>query len=96
MAILDQRTRTGRCAKKNSEGGTDRGAALTWARLSVRSMLFHSVPTTVKVVVLHTTTTVVSRVGVRIDLLHECGRANRIKIPECSRKPEMIGVRSRG
>ena len=65
---LDAADRTGR-REKNREGGTDRGAALSGARLSVRSMLSHPTETTVHIVVQSTTTRSVWKVGLRIDLL---------------------------
>jgi hypothetical protein len=59
-------------ARKTEEGGTDRGAALWWARLSVRSMLDHPTGTTVSIGVQRTTTTSsVGKVELRIDLLRE-------------------------
>jgi hypothetical protein len=73
MRILSGSTpadRTGR-REKNREGGTDRGAALSGARLSVRSMLSHPSGVTENVGVQRTTTLTVRRRDLRIDLAPE-------------------------
>jgi hypothetical protein len=90
MKLDSVKTRADRtAARRKTKGGTDRGAALVRARLSVRSALSHPTQMTVQFDVRgRTTTASVRKVGLRIDLLREreVERASRtIKISDASR-----------
>jgi hypothetical protein len=74
MKLVPQARSDRTATRRKTKGGTDRGAALVRARLSVRSALSHPTQTTVQFDVRgRTTTTSVRKVGLRMDLLREQG-----------------------